>query len=88
MKAGLAAESASCRSKRVGLYLYKYIYHDGGDWNKSIVHSRSLGDIVSLEGDLQATVAHSESHGIHPDVRSVLARFSGVCTVNVVHLKS
>lgn len=38
---------------------------DRGQRAQLIVHATSLGDILSLERDLQTAAAHSKSHGIH-----------------------
>lgn len=51
-------------------------YQNGSKRHKRVVQSPSLGNVTSLERQLQAAAAHAESHGVHVDViyerRSVL----------------
>ena len=40
-------------------------YHEGTDWNQSIIHSSCFVYVATLEGLLKATATHPEPHRIH-----------------------
>ena len=52
--------------------------HDGCNWHKGVIDSPRLIDIPCLEGDLETTATHAESHRVHVDVWGIRARPGGI----------